>query len=59
MAAHIIFDRNTEEEKHLKLSDYLNQVFKAILKALQDLASMSFTSWTPIAELTQLHKFSG
>ena len=23
--AYIIFDRNTEEEKHLKLSDYLNQ----------------------------------
>ena len=58
MVAHIIFDRNTEEEKHLQLSGYLNQVFKAILKALQDLASMSFTGWTPIAKLTQLHKFS-
>ena len=42
VATHIIFDRNTEEKKHLKLSDFLNQFqgIITILNALQDLASM-------------------
>ena len=42
MATHIIFDRNTEEEKCLKLSDFLNQFqgILTILNALQGLASM-------------------
>ena len=58
VAIHIIFYRNKEEEKCLKLSDYLNQLqgIIAILKALQGLASMCFTSWTPTAKTTQLYK---
>ena len=49
---HMVFDRNTEEEKHLKLSGYLNQFqdIIAILKALQGLTSTCFTPWTPAAK---------
>ena len=57
----IIFDRNTEEKKRLKLSDYLNQFsgITAILKALEDLASSCFTPWNPAAKAIHLHKMSG
>ena len=44
MATHIFFDRNTDEEKHLKLSNHLNQFYGiiAILKGLQSWAFIYF-----------------